>query len=578
MYSSQRMRWVAILGLVVAAVGHAAPQAVDLLFVNGKVVTVDERFTIHSAVAVKDGLIVAVGGKALANDFTASRTIDLKGRTLMPGFIDTHLHLQARSPRSIDAEAARSIADLQRMIREKAAQLGAGQWVTGYGWDEALLSDKRNPTRADLDAAAPNNPVELVRAGSHSVVANSAALRLAGITKDTPDPLSGIIEHGADGEPNGIIRERTDLLINLVPPDSPAEMRPSYIASLKALLALGITSFIEATSSLDDEPVQAGGRPEVAAADDMNPFPSGLTFKQFQSIYAELGSELPRVALYISYPGAERLKAFPHKTGYGDARLRLGPIGENPYDGGFTGPTALTKADYKGQPGFRGKTLISDAAAQEMIDTSARLGWQLGTHAIGDAAIERVVAMYDQALRKYPRKDHRWFTSHFTMLPSNATLDLMAKDGIYATAQPNFLYNLEGRYVATLDGYRLEHINPVATPLKHHVFIGFSSDNLPIGPMVGLYTAITRKGASGRVFGIEEAVSRETAIRLYTRDAAYFTWEEKQKGTLEPGKFADLIVLDRDPLTVPEAELLTTQVDLTVVGGAIVYERTGHQH
>lgn len=135
-----------------------------------------------------------------------------------------------------------------------------------------------------------------------------------------------------------------------------------------------------------------------------------------------------------------------------------------------------------------------------------------------------------------------------------------------------------GLVVATLDGYRLEHINPLATPLKHHVFIGFSSDNLPIGPMVGLYSAITRKGASGRVFGIEEAVSLETAIRLYTRDAAYFTWEERQKGTLEAGKFADLIVLDRDPLTAPESGLLKTQVDLTVVGGAIVYERGGHAH
>ena len=283
------------------------------------------------------------------------------------------------------------------------------------------------------------------------------------------------------------------------------------------------------------------------------------------------------MALYISYPGAERLKAFPHKTGYGDARLRLGPIGENPYDGGFTGPTALTKADYKGQPGFRGKTLISDAAAQEMIETCAQLGWQIGMHAIGDAAIEHVVSFYDEALRQHPRKDHRWFMAHFTMLPSNETLALMAKDGIYAAAQPNFLYNLEGRYVATLDGARLEHINPVGTPLAHHVFVAFGSDNLPIGPMVGLYAAITRKGASGRVFGIDEAVSREDAIRMYTRDGAYFTWEEKQKGTLEPGKFADLIVLDRDPLTVPENELLATQVDLTVVGGAIVYERAGAQ-
>ena len=181
---SQRMCWVAVLGWLLVGVGHAAPQAVDLLFVNGKVVTVDEHFSIHSTLAVKDGVIVAVGDAELANDFAAARTIDLHGRTLMPGFIDTHLHLQGRSHRAIDAAAARSIADLQRMIREKAAQLGPGEWITGYGWDEAQLSDGRNPTRADLDAAAPKNPVELVRAGSHSAVGNSEALRLAGITKD----------------------------------------------------------------------------------------------------------------------------------------------------------------------------------------------------------------------------------------------------------------------------------------------------------------------------------------------------------------------------------------------------------
>ncbi len=575
---SQRVYWVAVLGCLFVGVSHAMPQAVDLLFVNGKVVTVDDRFSIHSTLAVKDGVVVAVGDAALANDFAAARTIDLHGRTLMPGFIDTHLHLQGRSHRSIDAAAARSIADLQRMIRDKAAQLAPGEWITGYGWDEAQLRDGRVPLRADLDAAAPNNPVVLVRAGSHSAVGNSEALRLAGITQVTPDPQSGVIERGPDGQPNGVIRERTDLLNDLVPPDSPAQMRPSYIVSLKVLLALGITSFIEATSSIDDEPVGARGRPDISVAAGKPgavTFPRGLTFKQFQSIYAELGAELPRVALYISYPGAERLKAFPHKTGYGDARLRLGPIGENPYDGGFTGPTALTKEDYKGQPGFRGKMLISDADAQEMVETSAELGWQLAIHAIGDAAIEHVVGLYDEALRKAPRKDHRWFTSHFTMLPSNETLALMAKNGIYAAAQPNFLYNLEGRYVATLDGARLEHINPVATPLAHHVFIAFGSDNLPIGPMVGLYTAVTRKGASGRVFGIDEAVSREQAIRMYTRDAAYFTWEEKQKGTLEPGRFADLVVLDRDPLTVPENDLLATQVDLTVVGGNVVYERAG---
>jgi predicted amidohydrolase YtcJ len=216
---------------------------------------------------------------------------------------------------------------------------------------------------------------------------------------------------------------------------------------------------------------------------------------------------------------------------------------------------------------------MTQAAAKEMIDTSAQLGWQLGIHAIGDAAIEQVVQFYDGALQQHPAKDHRWFLAHFTMLPSVETLDLMANTASCRGATQLSFYNLEGRYVDTLDGARLEHINPVGTALAHHVVIAFSSDNLPIGPMVGIYAATTRKGPSGRVFGIEEAISREQAITMYTRNGAYFTWEENHKGTLEPGKFADMIVLDRDPLTVREDELLAARVDLTVIGGKIVYRR-----
>jgi len=555
---------VAVLLASAGLTGADAAERVDLLLFNGKVVTVDDRFSIQSAIAVKDGRIVAVGGPEIARDYPAAKRIDLKGRTLMPGFIDTHLHLQGLSRRSIEPDKAKSIAELKAMLAAKAKQLGPGEWITGYGWDEALLAEKRVPLRADLDEAAPDNPVVLTRAGSHSAVGNSLALKLAGIDEHTPDPASGLIERSSDGQPNGIIRERTDLYSRLVPPDTPADMRPSYIASLKKLLALGITSFMEAFGSIDDEPVGKGGTGEM---------PRRHSYKQLKSIYDEMGADLPRVALYIGYPGAERLKAFPYHTGYGDDRLKLGPIGENPYDGGFTGPTALTKADYKGQPGFRGKAFMTPEQAREMIETSANLGWQLGIHAIGDAAIETVAGLYHESLEKHPRADHRWFLSHFTMIPPGATMDMMAKDGVWAAAQPNFLYNLMGRYKATLDGDRLTHINPVASPLRHHVHIAFGSDNLPIGPMVGIYAATTRKGPDGDALGIEEAVSREEAIRLYTRDAAYLTWDEKKKGTLEPGKFADFVVLDRDPLTVPDAQLLQTKVDLTIIDGRIVYDR-----
>jgi predicted amidohydrolase YtcJ len=555
---------------VLAPCALATTKQADLILTGGKVLVMDKDFSIESTVVVKDGKIVAVGHSELARQYQAPRNLDLKGRVLLPGFTDTHVHIIPQSRRDIDLSDISSIAALQEAVRAKARELGPGRWVTGYGWDEAKFAEKRNPVRADLDAAAPDNPVVLIRAGQHSAVGNSAALKIAGITRDTPQPERGVIEHNAAGEPNGIIRERWDLYGNHFPPISWEEIRSSYIDKLKGLLALGITSLMEATGSIDDEPVGKGG---VAS-------PSGrATFHRLQAVYAEQGADLPRMAMYISYPGEERLKAFPHRTGYGDEHLRIGPIGESAVDGGFTGPTAWTLVDYKGMPGFRGKGFYTDAQLQALTDTCARLGWQVGLHAIGDAAIVQAVNAYSKSLNTIVgvNKDHRWFLDHFTIMPPEATMNTMAHDHILIAQQPNFTYTLEGRYLATLDDWRVQHTNSVATPWKHHgLFVAFGSDNLPIGPMVGLYTAVTRKGQSGRVYGAEEAIGIRDALRMYTANGPYLTWEEKVKGTLEPGKLADMIVLDSDPLTSDPQKLLTTKVDLTILGGKVVYDRSQH--
>lgn len=546
-----------------------AKEPVDLLIRGGKVLTVDKDFTVVSAVAVKDGKVVAVGGEELAKTFKPAKTVDLKGRTLMPGFNDTHVHMASMSHRQISMDGVTSIADLQARIAAKAKELGPGEWITGAGWDEAQLVEKREPLRADLDAAAPNNPVMLTRAGGHSSVGNTAALLVAKIDRNTADPSGGVIERDAAGEPNGIIRERSDLYRNHVPKDSWEALRPTFIASMKKLLPLGITSFHNATTTINDEPVGKGGLAD--------PGP-GLTYRRLRAIYDEMGEDLPRVTAYITYPGSERLAAFPMRSGDGDTRVRIGGIGESPVDGGFTGPAAWLLADYQGLPGYRGRGFYTDEKLQAMVDDCARLGWQMALHAIGDAAIVQAVKAYDKALTTIPgvgphAQDRRWFLDHFTIMPPEETMKIMARDGIMISQQPNFLYNLEARYEKYLDAERLAHNNSVTTPQKHGIFIAFASDNLPIGPMVGLYAAVSRKGPSGRVHGPEEAISRETAIRMYTANTAYLSWEEDIKGTLEPGKLADMIVLDHDPLTVPEDQLLQTKVDMTFVGGKLVYDR-----
>jgi hypothetical protein len=200
-------------------------------------------------------------------------------------------------------------------------------------------------------------------------------------------------------------------------------------------------------------------------------------------------------------------------------------------------------------------------------------GWQMGVHAIGDAAIVLVVNTLADALERNPRKDHRHYLNHFSMRPPDLTMELMAEHDIHITQQPNFTYTLEGRYAANLDGWRLDHNNPLRSPMDHGITVAISSDILPIGPMVGLYAAVTRKGMSGQVYGPDEIITIEEAIRAYTLTGAYLNFEEEVKGSLEPGKFADMIVLSNDILTIDPERIMDIEVEQTYVNGKLVYEK-----
>ena len=560
-----RRRFLAGAGAVsLGAVTRLQAQgaSADLVLYNGKIVTVDDAFSTRQAIVIKDGRIVAVGGNELKNQYSGARVVDLRGRMVMPGFHDTHIHLRGNSRRYIDLNDTTSLAQLKEQVHDKAKELGPGEWITGAGWDEYHFTEQRKPLRGDLDAAAPNNPVVLTRAGGHSSVGNSKALELADINKATPDPPRGLIEKDASGAPNGVIRERSDLFTRLVPKDKPADVRAGLLKNVSDQLKLGITSVIEAGSSVD---------PDVVGS-----------YAEWELLYQKHGTELPRASIQVAYPspageskaGAARLKEFGKKTGDGNDRLRVGSIGEMAADGGFTGPTAWSLVDYKGQPGFRGRAFFNPEEIHANIEEGHKLGWQFGIHAIGDAAIAMTVDALDTVLQKYPRNDHRHYLCHFTVLPPDRTMSIMAKDKILIAQQPNFTYNLEGRYVETLEGHRLTTNNALTTPIKKYgIFMAFGSDNLPIGPMVGLYAAVTRKGESGKVYGAGEAVSMKDAITMYTRSGAFLTREEKIKGTLEVGKLADMIVLPEDLLNVSPDKVLNMKVDMTIVGGKVLYER-----
>jgi predicted amidohydrolase YtcJ len=525
----------------------AAPEPVDLLLHNGKIVTADEAFSIHQAVAVRDGRIVEVGGNELVDRYQAARTIDLGGKTVVPGFNDTHVHISGSPQREIDLRETSSIAQMQDQIRAKVGELGEGEWITGYGWAEDQFSEQRMPTRADLDAAAPRNPVTLTRAGGHSAVVNSLAFELAGIDRTSPDPARGIIERDARGDLNGIIRERQDTVGRLVPPATFEETRPSFVENLQDLFALGITSITQAGVS-----------------------PRG--YQEWQTVYAEHGEELPRASVQIRWAGRDGMEAFGMKTGDGDERLRVGAV-KVFVDGGFTGPSAYTIDEYKSEPGFHGSLDIDPEELRTIVHDAHEMGWQMGFHAIGDAAIRLIVNDFAEELDANPRDDHRHYLNHFTVRPPPEVMDLMAEHDILITQQPNFTYTLESRYVENLYEEHAAHNNPLRSPMDHGVFVALSSDILPLGPIVGLYAAVTRKGQSGAVYAPEEALTIEEALIGYTRNGAYITFEEDIKGTLEPGKLADMVVLSDDLLTIDPDRILDVEVEKTILGGRVVFER-----
>jgi len=525
----------------------AAPEPADLLLYNGKIVTADEAFSIHEAVAVRDGRIIEVGGDDLVDRYQAARTIDLGGKTVVPGFNDTHVHISGSPQREIDLRETSSIAQMQEQIRAKVAELGEGEWITGYGWAEDQFSEQRMPTRADLDAAAPQNPVTLTRAGGHSAVVNSMAFELAGIDRTSPDPARGIIERDATGDLNGIIRERQDTVQRLVPPPTFEETRPSFIQNLQDLFALGITSITQAGVS-----------------------PRG--YQEWQTVYAEHGEELPRASVQIRWAGREQMEAFGMKTGDGDERLRVGAV-KVFVDGGFTGPSAYTIDEYKSEPGFHGSLDIDPEELRSIVHDAHEMGWQMGFHAIGDAAIQLIVNDFADELDANPRDDHRHYLNHFTVRPPPEVMDVMAEHDILITQQPNFTYTLESRYVENLYEEHAAHNNPLRSPMDHGVFVALSSDILPLGPIVGLYAAVTRKGQSGAVYAPEEALTMQEALIGYTRNGAYITFEEDLKGTLEPGMLADMVVLSDDLLTIDPDRILDVEIEKTILGGRVVFER-----
>jgi predicted amidohydrolase YtcJ len=538
--------------------------APDLILDNGAFHTVDDSNPKATAVAIRDRRFVAVGGdeiRALAGP--ATRIEDLGGAAVVPGLIDAHNHLQAtgRMLREVQLYDTRGIPGIVARVGARVGEVPRGEWVVGRGWDESLLAEGRHPTRHDLDAVSPGNPVVIHRVWN-KLVCNSAALRAAGIDRETPDPpadvlYSGSFERDEAGEPTGLFRDRAkDLITDHIPNPTEEERVAAVAAACRAYNAVGLTGVAE-----------PGLYPSEIRAFDRARREGKLTVRT-DMLMAAWGFGAPESELGLE----ERFESLGVGGGLGDDLLRLEGI-KLMIDGGMSDRTARMFDAYLDEPDNRGTWVVEPKRLERLIRWVHDLGWPMDIHTCGDEAQETVVHAFAAAQRENPKP---WLRHrvHHAYFPTPAALEAMAEAGIPAVVSSPFLTNLGEGFVNSVGPERASRAMPMRTYLDAGVPLAGSSDSYitDYNPWVGMHAAVNRVTATGRDLGKEnEALTPEEALRSYTLGGAYVTGREDRQGSISPGKLADLVVLDRDPLAIPPNELDRVRPTGTMLGGEWVF-------
>jgi len=536
--------------------------AADLVLMRGRVITVDAENRIAEAVAVKDGRILAVGSNEEIRRYIGEGTeiLDLEGRAVLPGLIDSHLHLLSLGLTmfwiNCSSPPMRSIGDIVEAVRHRAEELGPGEWIIGRGWDQSKLEERRFPNRWDLDEAAPENPVYLIRTCGHVVVVNSRALELAGITSETPQPEGGVIVKDEEGEPTGVLLERPAfwLVQRHIPPPSFERKVEAIERACRALNEVGVTGVIEPGILPEDMRAYQRARAE-----------GGLTLRVSMMLRGVEGDEPLEKSL-------RRIGEFPLSTGFGDEMLRFLGL-KLLIDGGIGGRTALLREPYEGEPDNYGVQTMPVEKLQRLVDEGNLHDMTVGVHCAGGRAIDIVLKAFEETDRRRSIKGRR-FTLIHAYLPSEENFHRCRRLGVVVASQPSFLHYLGDSFHENVGAERARWVKPHRAWIDHGIVVAAGTDSpvTPYNPFVSLWAAVTRRTEGGRQLGSEQCVSREEALRMYTIDAAYLSFEEHLKGSLEPGKLADLIVVDRDILTCPVDEIKSTRVLRTILGGKTVYE------
>ncbi|HZE99842.1 MAG TPA: amidohydrolase [Planctomycetota bacterium] len=564
---------------------ESAPPAgtADLIVHHAKVITVDAAFSIAEAFAVKDGRMVAIGSdeeifRWVENGKT--KVIDAEGRPVLPGLYDSHVHLTGASSSEIHGPLPefKSLEDAYAFIKAKAAALPEGQWIVVPYAFPTRLKETRFPTKAELDAADSKHPV-LYAAGPTGVV-NTRALEVSGITRDTKNPAGGIVvKDPATGEPTGMLRGSSALgLLKQAPDvdsDSPPDAKRDAVRRLLALYnETGITSVADRNTSRD--------------ALDL--------FLELQ----KAGQLTARITISPSFsPGGSREQIVQRlekmtggdgrfgPTGKGDDWVRVGPI-KLFLDGGMLNGSAYMREPWPKGPAYQvieddyhGLLFIQPDQLKVILEEAAKRGWQMTAHTAGESAMDVLLDAYDATDRKTPIRELRWCITHANF-PSQHNLELCKRLNVVADVQPAWLYKDGTTLSKMLGPERVRWFQPYKSWMQYTT-IGGGSDHMirtnsyastnPWNPWLGIWITLTRETEGGAVPNPEEALTREQAIRLYTINNAYLHHEEKDKGSLEVGKLADFIIVDRDILRCPVDEILRVKVLGTFLGGKVVYSR-----
>jgi predicted amidohydrolase YtcJ len=511
----------------------------DSILFNARVLTLDRKYPLANCIAIRNGKIQMVTAKEhFSKDEVASREyLDCGGRTVVPGFIDAHCHLFALAESLVTLNLAhsnqiKSIQDIKDLIRQSAEGLKPGEWIRGSGYDEFSLIERRCPNRWDLDEVAPANPVKLTHRSGHAHLLNSLALKKVGISNETSDPPGGIIERDLpSGEPCGLLFGMNDFLKNRIPPMETERLEVGMKKANQILLSLGITSVQDASPS------------------------NNLERFERMHIWKEAQIVKPRITLMLGWeefnnPNFSR-GVFPVQ----EESLRLGPV------------KIMVKET-------TGQLHPSQSKLKEMIQRIHRSGLQAALHVMEIRSIEAAFAAIEETLRIFPKSDHRHRLEHCSLCTTEMAKRL-ADLGVTVVTMPAFLYYHGSRYLRTIPFEEIPFLYPLGTLKKHGVPLAAGSDSpmTPIDPFIGIYAAAFRKTETGEVVCEEERINTLEALKLYTIQAAHASFEETIKGSISPGKMADLVVLNEDPTLLPSERIKDLQVEMTILGGEVVWER-----